>query len=86
MQRTLNYLFHDLISERGLEECQAFVRDRARAIRNDFTLQNYRGIEAVECHERIARFHILCAFKFCSHPRISLQQEQEQMRKSGRLK
>ncbi|KAJ3414334.1 hypothetical protein HDV05_006702 [Chytridiales sp. JEL 0842] len=80
--QTLNYLFHTLIPTKTLEACQPFVRDRSRAIRNDFTLQNYRGMEAIECHERIARFHIVCAFKFCSHPKISLQQEQEQMRKT----
>ncbi|KAI9357664.1 SAC3/GANP/Nin1/mts3/eIF-3 p25 family-domain-containing protein, partial [Zopfochytrium polystomum] len=80
--KTLDYLLHTVIPERTLEAAQPFIRDRCRSIRNDFTLQNYRGIEAVECHERIARFHILSAFKFCNHPVISLQQEQEQMRKT----
>ncbi|KAI8850849.1 SAC3/GANP/Nin1/mts3/eIF-3 p25 family-domain-containing protein [Chytridium lagenaria] len=80
--RTLDYLFHNVLREHGLEGSYAFVRDRARSIRTDFTLQNYRKMEAVECHERIARYHIICAFKFCNHATISLQQEQEQMRKT----
>ncbi|KAJ3217920.1 hypothetical protein HDU67_007071 [Dinochytrium kinnereticum] len=80
--RTLDYLFHNVLRQHGLEVSYSFVRDRARSIRTDFTLQNYRKIEAVECHERIARYHIICAFKFCNHPTISLQQEQEQMRKT----
>ncbi|KAJ3101399.1 hypothetical protein HDU97_001386 [Phlyctochytrium planicorne] len=81
-KKTLDYLFHNVLRAHGLEASYSFVRDRARSIRTDFTLQNYRKMEAVECHERIARYHILCAFKFCCHPTISLQQEQEQMRKT----
>ena len=59
MQRTLDYLFHELLPRGGFEETQAFVRDRSRAVRNDFTIQQDRGPVAIECHERCARFHIL---------------------------
>ena len=56
---TLDYLFHDLIPRGGFAETQAFVRDRSRAVRNDFTIQQDTGAVAMECHERCTRFHIL---------------------------
>nr|KAJ3421447.1 hypothetical protein HK105_003474 [Polyrhizophydium stewartii] len=62
VQMTLDYLVHEIVAKHGIEESYAFVRDRARAIRNDLTLQNYNGPEAVELHERIARYHILCSY------------------------
>jgi nuclear mRNA export protein SAC3 len=36
-----------------------FIRDRSRAVRNDFTMQHITGPLAIECHDRCARFHIL---------------------------
>ncbi|KAH8113131.1 SAC3/GANP/Nin1/mts3/eIF-3 p25 family-domain-containing protein [Phellopilus nigrolimitatus] len=59
LKNTLNYLFHDLITRGGFAETQAFVRDRSRAVRNDFTIQQDTGPIAMECHERCTRFHIL---------------------------
>lgn len=59
LQRTLDYLFHDLIPRGGFADTQAFVRDRSRAVRNDFTIQQDSGPIAIECHERCTRFHIL---------------------------
>ena len=44
-------------------------------------MQNYRGREAIECHERIARYHILCLHALCDNPNFSEQQEMEQLRK-----
>ncbi|KAJ3087852.1 hypothetical protein HK102_010152 [Quaeritorhiza haematococci] len=80
--KTLDYLIHDVLANHGLEDSYAFVRDRARAIRKDFVLQHSRGLEAVECHERIARYHIMCCHELCDNPNVSLQQEHEQMRKT----
>ncbi|TPX42212.1 hypothetical protein CcCBS67573_g10527, partial [Chytriomyces confervae] len=80
--KTLDYLFHTVISEHGLQESQPFVRDRTRGIRNDFTLQNYRQMEAIACHERIARYHIVVASQLITHEGFSLQQEMEQIRKT----
>ena len=74
---------NQILAIHGLEKSYSFVRDRARAIRKDFFLQNYRGVEAVECHERIARYHILCMHELCETTTVSLQQEHEQMRKSN---
>jgi hypothetical protein len=80
--KTLDYLFHDIINQYGLQESHGFVRDRARAIRNDLTLQNYRGVEAVILHERIARYHIMCSNVLCGVEGFVMQQEIEQLRKT----
>jgi hypothetical protein len=79
----LDYLIDKVLSNNTLEKCHAFVRDRTRSIRQDFTLQNIRDITAVQVHERIARFHILCLHEMCEfdESKFSEQQETEQLRK-----
>ena len=37
----------------GLESTHFFVRDRMRSIRQDYTLQNERGLSAITVHEKI---------------------------------
>ena len=64
-QQTLDYLFYDLLANHGLEATYAFIRDRRRAIRTDFTIQHSKGPIPIECFERIARFHILAMHRFC---------------------
>lgn len=80
---TLNYLVNDILPHHPLDKCHAFVRDRTRSIRQDFTLQNIRDLTAVQAHERIARFHILCLHELCEfdESKFSEQQETEQLRK-----
>ena len=58
-----------------------FLRDRTRAVRQDFTMQNERGLIAIECHERIARYHILCLHVLREWENFSESQELEQLRK-----
>ena len=64
LKKTMDYLVDQVIggSER-LAVVHKFVWDRTRAIRNDFSIQQVTKEEdvrmAVECYERIARFHIL---------------------------
>lgn len=79
----MDYLIDKVLSNNTLEKCHAFVRDRTRSIRQDFTLQNIRDITAVQVHERIARFHILCLHEMCEfdESKFSEQQETEQLRK-----
>src|SRR5882757_9295998 len=36
-QRTLDYLFHDLLPRGGFSATFNFIRDRSRAVRSDFT-------------------------------------------------
>ncbi|KAI8992583.1 SAC3/GANP/Nin1/mts3/eIF-3 p25 family-domain-containing protein [Pilobolus umbonatus] len=80
---TLDYLFHEILPNYPLEQCHAFLRDRTRSIRQDFTLQNIRDTTAVIAHEQIARFHILCLHEMCEmdDSKFSAQQETEQLRK-----
>ncbi|KAA8911154.1 SAC3/GANP/Nin1/mts3/eIF-3 p25 family-domain-containing protein [Sphaerosporella brunnea] len=56
---TLHYLVKEILGRYPWQECQGFVRDRTRSIRQDFTYQNYEGDEAVHCTEVIIRFHLV---------------------------
>lgn len=64
-----------------MEKCHAFLRDRTRSIRQDFTFQNERGDVAIDVHERIARYHILATHLQRETKGFSAQQEVEQLRK-----
>ncbi|ORY80050.1 SAC3/GANP/Nin1/mts3/eIF-3 p25 family-domain-containing protein, partial [Protomyces lactucae-debilis] len=80
---TLDYLLdYILCGGDALELTHGFIRDRTRSIRQDFTLQNNRGPEAILCHERIARFHILSLHLMRAVTGFSEQQETEQLRKT----
>ncbi|TIB74816.1 hypothetical protein E3Q24_00308 [Wallemia mellicola] len=82
LRSTLDYLFHNILEEdKGLHDSHHFVRDRTRSIRQDFTLQHIRNEIAIECHERIARYHILCLHELCDESGWSDQQELEQLSK-----
>ncbi|CAD6576877.1 MAG: hypothetical protein CYPHOPRED_006110 [Cyphobasidiales sp. Tagirdzhanova-0007] len=82
LRETLDYLFHDILTQDpGLADSHPFLRDRTRAIRQDFTMQNERGTIAIECHERIARYHILCLHALREWENFSENQELEQLRK-----
>ncbi|KAF9085798.1 hypothetical protein BGX27_003363, partial [Mortierella sp. AM989] len=78
---TLDYLIKEIVNDNDLSDSHAFVRDRTRSIRQDFTLQNNRGSEAIYAHEIIARYHILCSHQLCENENFSEQQEMEQLRK-----
>ncbi|KND03783.1 uncharacterized protein SPPG_01240 [Spizellomyces punctatus DAOM BR117] len=80
LERTLNYLVHELIPEYDLQRTYGFIRDRTRAIRKDLTLQNLRGPEAVGLFERIARYHLMCSQRLCAT--IDIKQEYEQLGKT----
>ena len=82
-KKTLDYLIREIVGgSQPLMSTHGFVRDRTRGIRQDFTLQNYRGLETIECHERIARYHILCIHLLAQDDRFVLQQEMEQLQKT----
>ena len=64
LQKTLDYLFNDVVGgPELLATVHKFVWDRTRSIRNDFSIQQVTKVEdlkiAIDCFERIARFHIL---------------------------
>lgn len=88
LQETLNYLFDEILSgPEPLAHVHKFLWDRTRAIRNDFSIQQVTKTEdlrvAIECFERIARFHLLSLHQL-THPKrdngdFVPQQEREQL-------
>ncbi|BGP50022.1 actin cytoskeleton and mitosis protein [Rhodotorula kratochvilovae] len=81
LHSTLDYLFHTLLPTLPLATTHPFIRDRTRSIRQDFTVQNVRGRSAIECNERIARYHILAVGALREQSGFSESQELEQLRK-----
>ncbi|PNS15379.1 SAC3 family protein 1 [Sphaceloma murrayae] len=88
LKKTCDYLFDNLIG--GAESLGAvhhFVWDRTRAIRNDFSIQQITkpsDVEiAIDCYERIARFHILSLHQFAipekPYDKYDWYQEREQL-------
>ncbi|PBK88024.1 hypothetical protein ARMGADRAFT_997515 [Armillaria gallica] len=59
LEKTLDYLFLELMPNLGFLATQNFIADRSRAVRNDFTLQRLVDACSIRCHDRCARFHIL---------------------------
>ncbi|KAJ9107946.1 hypothetical protein QFC19_002689 [Naganishia cerealis] len=98
LKRTLDYLFYHVLTTQppdlsepasplsALRYTHGFIRDRTRGIRQDFTYQRHVGItENIECHERIARFHILAIHEMARLEDAQfLKQETEQLNKNGR--
>ncbi|CEP61412.1 Sac3p LALA0_S03e02278g [Lachancea lanzarotensis] len=78
---TLNYIVDNIVVK--LPDCEGFLWDRMRSIRQDFTYQNYSGPEAVDCNERIVRTHLLILHVMAtSEVEYSRQQELEQLHKA----
>ncbi|KAG7900538.1 hypothetical protein KL907_004656 [Ogataea polymorpha] len=74
--KTLDYLIERLLPK--LPDSQSFIWDRTRSIRQDFTLQNnYSGPEAIDCHEKICRIHILSSHVMAQANDPDYQQQQE---------
>ncbi|KAI9271180.1 SAC3/GANP/Nin1/mts3/eIF-3 p25 family-domain-containing protein [Helicostylum pulchrum] len=84
LNKTLDYLVDEILANNPIDKCHKFLRDRTRSIRQDFTLQNIRDLDAVATHERIARFHILSLHEMCEYDEstFSLPQEMEQLHKT----
>jgi hypothetical protein len=70
--------------QRTFAEVYNFVRDRTRAIRTDFTLQNYHGPESVEVNEKICRFHIISSHRLCEEP-DTVYNDQQNMEQLGKV-
>ena len=83
LQRTLDYLFHDLLPRGGFSRTFDFIRDRSRAVRNDFTMQHSHGSEAIECHDRCTRFHILALHFERDRTTFSIPLEEQQLMNSS---
>ena len=88
LRETCDYLFDDLVGNaESLGSVHHFVWDRTRAIRNDFSIQQITkpsDVEiAIECYERIARFHILSLHQLAvpekPYDKYDWYQEREQL-------
>lgn len=89
LQMTLNYLLDNVVgSEERLATVHKFVWDRTRGIRNDFSIQQVTKEGdvriAIDCFERIARFHILSLHQLSNHDNLvgehfDAHQEREQL-------
>ncbi|KAK7047608.1 actin cytoskeleton and mitosis protein [Paramarasmius palmivorus] len=79
LKHTLDYLFHDLLLREGFAPTYNFIRDRSRAVRNDFTMQHETGELAIECHDRCARFHILALHLGRDVKDFSMNLEEQQL-------
>ena len=92
LQKTLDYLFNELIGKHRLGQHHKFIWDRTRAIRNDFSIQSLTDPSQVkyeiDCYERIIRFHILSAHQLSNPDNLiegehfEHQQELEQLQKT----
>ncbi|KAL9612104.1 MAG: hypothetical protein Q9167_003291 [Letrouitia subvulpina] len=85
LKKTLDYLMKEVVGGlEPLEKVHKFVWDRTRAIRNDFSIQQVTKTEdlrlAINCFERIARFHILSLHQLSEMPNFDNYQESEQLR------
>ena len=88
LQKALNYLLDDVVGgSEPLAVVHKFVWDRTRGIRNDFSIQQVTKTDdlriAIDCFERIARFHLLALHQL-SHPtrdngEFDHHQEREQL-------
>ncbi|KAL8292396.1 hypothetical protein RQP46_001008 [Phenoliferia psychrophenolica] len=81
LRATLDYLFHEVLPQHPLHVTHPFFRDRTRSVRQDFTMQNVRDGDAIECNERIARYHVLALGTVREQVSFSESQELEQLRK-----
>ncbi|OQO03650.1 hypothetical protein B0A48_10315 [Cryoendolithus antarcticus] len=88
LQKTCDYLFNEVIGNAvDIAKVHHFVWDRTRAIRNDFSIQQISdagGLRiAIDCYERIARFHILSLHQLAlpepPYDKYDWQQEREQL-------
>lgn len=89
LKKTLDYLLDKIVGTERLASIHKFVWDRTRGIRNDFSIQQVSKQEdvktAVDCYERIARFHILSMHQLSNPDNLQEgehfepQQEREQL-------
>src|SRR5271163_3078455 len=89
LQKTLDYLLGTVVGGgEKLASIHKFVWDRTRGIRNDFSIQQVSKDDdvriAVDCFERITRFHILSLHQLSNPDNLAgenfdAHQEREQL-------
>lgn len=81
LMKTLDYIVDNFVDQ--LPEAHSFIWDRTRSIRQDFIYQNFYGLEAIDCNERIVRIHLVSLHVMAgSDVEYSQQQELEQFNKA----
>jgi hypothetical protein len=88
LKNTIDFLFNEKVANaESLGSVHHFVWDRTRAVRNDFSIQQMTKPAdvqvAIECYERIARFHILSLHQLAvpdkPYDKYDWYQEREQL-------
>jgi hypothetical protein len=88
LKNTIDFLFNEKVANaESLGSVHHFVWDRTRAVRNDFSIQQITKPAdvsiAIECYERIARFHILSLHQLAvpdkPYDKYDWYQEREQL-------
>ncbi|KAK6534816.1 hypothetical protein TWF281_006116 [Arthrobotrys megalospora] len=82
LMKTMDYLVHDIIDKWSFLNCQNFVWDRTRSIRQDCSIQGLNSDAVIECYERIARFHIFSLQQLSHNENFQRGQELEQLSKT----
>ncbi|KAK6350614.1 hypothetical protein TWF718_003802 [Orbilia javanica] len=82
LMKTMDYLVHDIIDKWAFSNCQNFVWDRTRSIRQDCSIQGLNSDAVIECYERIARFHIFSLQQLSHRENFQRGQELEQLSKT----
>lgn len=84
LRKTMDYLTTEILerSDREFSEIYNFIRDRGRAIRKDFKVQNHlKGPECVDVLEKLGRFLVHSDFVLCELPesKYSWKQNRHQL-------
>ncbi|KAF3219843.1 hypothetical protein TWF679_010299 [Orbilia oligospora] len=82
LMKTMDYLVHDIVDKWAFSNCQNFVWDRTRSIRQDCSIQGLNSDAVIECYERIARFHIFSLQQLSHNENFQRGQELEQLSKT----
>ncbi|CAN6483205.1 unnamed protein product [Victoria cruziana] len=87
LQDTLVHLFNLLeSSDQPFEVLHEFIFDRTRSIRQDLSMQNISGYEAVDMYEQMVKFHIKSHLKLLHRESVTISSihylNLEQLKKS----
>jgi hypothetical protein len=76
----MNYLIDKIIiqwNEGNFLDIYNFIRDRGRAIRKDFKVQNHlKGAECIQVLECLSRYLIYCDYELCELPESKFSRQQ----------
>ncbi|OLL25968.1 SAC3 family protein 1 [Neolecta irregularis DAH-3] len=83
LRKTLDYLVDKFtVDQDTLRNTHSFLRDRTRAIRNDFSIQNIKNHVSIECYERISRLHIIALHVLHGSLNFEAEMEVKELKKT----